>query len=464
MTLKKLFFIALMICWTLAAFAQTPTKPRLAILPFSGGSGGDGETIATLFSNYMRERDAFTIVLRTNAVNALIAEQNFQMSGYTDSDTIAGLGKMLNADFVVSGHIRRLGNRNLILTTIINVETFEQLAGDYSLYEGSIVNARSLLPEIARKMIDASLRDTTSLPKLAVAPFVIRNRGANAYDAETLSQILAVEITNTGRFAVLPRTTTMQAALKELEFQMSGNTADDGAKKMGEAINAEYVLSAELLGLDSQNMFSAQIINVKEGSLLAGDIRDYQAIDDGIVLMKELALLLTNRAQAQAVIAAREREVRIRERGDARAAFFADPARLWSVGASVGTSFADPFVTGTLRATIAPFRHSFLELGCDAGFISNVEGVTSFYSIYPFAHYAFYMPFLDWLDWYAGAGGGFMIAEYQVADISVSRNIFAADVVVGVNLLNFLNVSYTLQTDFATVSSKVSVGYFYRFK
>ena len=47
--LKKLFFFLLMIGWTLAAFAQTRT-PRLGILPFSGGTGGDGETIATLFS------------------------------------------------------------------------------------------------------------------------------------------------------------------------------------------------------------------------------------------------------------------------------------------------------------------------------------------------------------------------------------------------------------------------------
>ena len=50
------------------------------------------------------------VVSRTGAVNALVAERNFQTAGYTDSDTIAGLGRMLNTDYVVSGHIRRLGN------------------------------------------------------------------------------------------------------------------------------------------------------------------------------------------------------------------------------------------------------------------------------------------------------------------------------------------------------------------
>jgi len=451
---KMLFAAVILTVCAAASFSQT--KPRLGILPFSGGADRDGETIATLFSFQPEMQNVFTIVPRTSAVNALVAEQSFQTSGYTDSDTIARLGRQLNADFVVSGHIRSLGSRSLIITTIINVETFELLAGDYSEYQGSIVNVRPMLPEIARKMIDASRRDTTKLPKLAIAPFYIANREANAQDGETLSQILAVEIANTGRFAVLPRTTTIQAALKELEYQRSGLTTEEGAKRLGEAINAEYVLSAELTRLGSQNMFTAQILNVEDSSLLAGDIRDYMAIDDGIVLMKELALLLTNRAQAQALISARERR-------NARAAFFANPARLWSVGASVGTSFATPFVIGTLRATIAPLRHSFFELGCDAGFVSNVEGATSYYSIYPFFHYAFFMPFKSF-DWYIGAGGGYMIAEYQVAEISRSKSIFAADVITGVNLMNFLNISYTLQTNFASVSNKVSVGYFYRFK
>jgi len=115
-------------------YAFSQDKPRLGILPFSGGSGSDGETIADLFS-YQREiADTFTIVPRTNAVNALISERDFQLRGYTNSDTIARLGRMLNANFVVSGHIQRLGRSSLIIITIINVETFELMAGDYNVY------------------------------------------------------------------------------------------------------------------------------------------------------------------------------------------------------------------------------------------------------------------------------------------------------------------------------------------
>jgi TolB-like protein len=234
-------------------------------------------------------------VIPRTAVNAIVAEQNFQLSGYTDSDTIARLGRQLNADFVVSGHIRRLGNRNLIITTIVDVESFELLAGDYRQYR-NIQEVQELLPAISQKMIVAGRRDSSVLPKLAVAPFRVTNRGINEQDAEVLAQIFSVEITNTGKYVVLPRTATMQAALRELEYQMSGFTAEEEAKALGRAANADYVLSAEVRSLGSVNMFTAQILLVEDGRLLDGDRREYQTAADGIHLMPELARVLTDRA------------------------------------------------------------------------------------------------------------------------------------------------------------------------
>jgi len=457
---KKLLAIVIFIGCAAIAFSQT--RSRLGILPFSGGSGNDGETIATLLSFQNDIRDAFIVVPRTSVTAALRAEQNFAMTGYTDSDTIARLGRQLNADFVVSGHIRRLGGRSLIITTIINVETFEQLAGDYREYD-NIEEIEAMLPDIARKMIAASRRNTSSLPKLAVAPFNIANRGANAQDGETLAQILAVEIANTGKFAVLPRTTTIQAALKELEYQMAGHTAEEEAKALGMATNAEYVLSAELTSLGLQNLFAVQILNLEDGSQFAGASRNYRTIGDGIIMMKELALLLTDRAQAQTVIAANERETLKRERRDARAAFFADTTRFWSVGISVGTSFIEPWVIGSVRATIAPFRYSFMELGFDYGMVSTIADVEAYYSLYPYAHYNFFLPFANFANLYIGAGGGYMLAEYTFPEEKIPIQIFAFDVTAGINLWNMLDIAYTLRTDFKSANNKLMVGYTYRF-
>ena len=449
---KKLLVVLMLIGCTVALFSQT--KPKLAILPFTGGIQTDGETIATLFSIQPEILDAFTVVPRTSAVNARIAEQNFQMSGYTDSDTIARLGRELNADFVVSGHIRRLGNSNLIIATIVNVETFEQMAGDYRTYR-NIEEVRGMLPEISRNMITALQRNTSRLPKLAIATFGIAKTGVNAQDAETLAQILAVEINKTGRYAVLPRTTTMQAALKELDYQMSGRTTEEEAKALGRAINAEYILFAEVRSLGSINMFIAQILNVEDGSLLAGDNREYRIVDDGINLMAELAMLLTDSKGAAARISARN-----------RAALFADPLRYWSIGISAGTSFAAPWVIGTVRGTIAPFKYSFLEIGIDYCMVSGFSDAEFYYSLYPFVHYAFFLPmsFAKGGGWYAGAGGGYMLGEYTFPEEKIPVNIFALDLTTGIILWNMLDVSYTLRTNFKSANNKLSIGYTYRFR
>jgi TolB-like protein len=448
-----------MVSLTLAAFAQA--KPRLAILPFVGGTGGDGETIATLFSFQADIQGAFTVVPRTSAVNAVIAEQAFQESGYTDSDALARIGHMLNADFVVSGHIRRFVDRNLLITSIVEVETFEQMAGDYREYR-TIEEIPTLLPEVSRKMIIAAKKNTFLLPKLAVAPFYIANKGVNERDAEVLAQILAIEIINTGRYAVLPRTSTMQAALDELGIQKSGYTSDEGAKALGNAAKAEYVLSVEVRSLGSINMFIAQILHVN-GSLLAGDTRNYKVVEDGMQLMPDLALLLADRAGAQALFDVRASEEDIRRKQQIRAAFFADPARLWSAGVSAGTSFATPWVIGTVRGTLAPWKHMFFDIGLDAGFITQIEGA-GYWSLYPFVRYAAFVPFAKRGGWYIGAGGGVMLAEYTFDDLTQSKTVYAAEVATGFLFFDFLDISYTLRTDFASVGHKMAVGYVYRFK
>jgi len=140
-----------------------------------------------------------------------------------------------------------------------------------------------------------------------------------------------------------------------------------------------------------------------------------------------------------------------------------DPTKLWTVGLSVGSSFNRPLVIGTAHGTIAPFKYSFLELGFDFGTLSGVSDV-AYYSLYPFAHYAFFWPFTDKLGAYAGLGGGFMINQYRFdKEGNYSDNTPVAAVTVGINLINMIDISYTLRTNFSGTSHKLSAGYVYRF-
>jgi|GEM_PF-786921 len=766
-----------------AAFASAhiglERRPTLGILPFTGGAAGEGETIATLISEEITRLGTFSVLPRTAILEEVFAEHYFQLSGLTDSDTIQGIGHMLRADYVLSGQIRRLGGRNLVIATVINVETFKQVAGYWRTYR-NIGEVRGFLPSMAGNIVEAMGRDTSELPSLAITPFqiagdaprrtirppgtglaaqlawlrnsaqsghdylieitgnetltpqtlptgrsdltitlrgsdamrivrlygngtiftvgsgvtlvldrnitlsgatdndravvevntggaLVMNTGARitgnandstefetegggvrvnaggmftlnggeifgnssarngggvfvyfggtlimnygeisrnsargagggavildggtfvmnygeisgntadgggggvgnagtfymhgginsgnttswlgggvlnfgvfrasggiihgggvavglrntavvggaalhnygegavsergdfdavagvfnpthnlgntnstitlprqghagiAHDAETLAQILAIEILNAGGHVILPRTSVMQAALEEHDFQMAGYVADEEMVRIGGAIGAEYVLAAQIHGLEDMNMFTTQIVNVRYGNQVGSASRDYQVIDDGVYLMAEIAIFLTDPENAASRIAALHRQRR-------RAELFDDPTRFWSVGASIGTSFSEPWIIGTLHGTIAPFRNAFFRVGVDAGLISGTEGV-GYHMIYPFAHLAFFMPFeamrlpfalpFEGGGLHAGAGMGFMIAEYQFDDFSIPTRVLAMDFTAGLNMANMIEVSYTLRTSFSSVSHKLSIGYTHRFR
>jgi len=140
----------------------------------------------------------------------------------------------------------------------------------------------------------------------------------------------------------------------------------------------------------------------------------------------------------------------------------ADRSRLNTLGASVGTSFSIPLLIGTVHGTLAPFKHSFFDVGLELGFISGVTD-TDYTSLYPFVHYALFMPFASKGGWYAGAGGGFMFANYTFPEGKVADNTFAVDLNAGVILWDILTISYTLRTNFSSVGNKAAVGYVKRF-
>jgi len=502
---KKALIIVLTLICGLSVFGQE--KPRLGILPFTGGASGDGETITTLVS-YQREMlDAFTLVPLTNAVRAQVMEQSYQFSGSIDSDVLARMGRMLNADFVISGQIRRLSEQNLVVFSIVNVRTFELVAGAWREYQ-RIEDLPAILPEIARSFVAASRRNTSQLPRLTVAPTTISTEATNQIEAETLAQILVIELANSGKFSVLPRMTTNLAVMRELDYQL-----------MGRAVNARYVLNTEIRGQTTSNVASAAIFNVDDGSFIPGGYRSYYVLNDGIGVMQELARILNGGvgpatpirpiapapppfsppptvpppppgsppplAQLPAVPPPPfvDDPVRIQvpvEDGEPpppEEEKKMDPARLWTIGASAGSSFTIPLIIGTIRGTIAPFKNVFLEIGCDVGFLTGMPStqVENYYSIYPYAHIAYFLPFGEKGGWYAGLGAGYLVARYTFDVGSPDPiNIFALDATTGFNLWNFLDISYTFKVnaDFSTVSlenktgasHKLSVGYTYRFK
>jgi len=491
------------------AFAQTDSQPqpRLGILPFAGGVGGVGEALASLLSSRPEIRDAFTLVPITGEAAVAVSEHLFQRvdSAFTDSDAVAAIGKMLGVDYLVSGHMRRLntgfmrrfmGGRNLVVVTVVCVETLELVGGYYRVHR-STWEIGGFVPSMSENLAGAILgrAGRGPRPSLAVAPYQLRGlaaepNGVDPRDLQTLTQILAIDIARSGEYAVMPRASVMQAALSEWEIREADERAAaigwaiemlwgiievphevviEEAERigpitaMGRAAETDFVLSVEKRDLGDLGTFVASILRTEGATPIYGASRVYRDVCRGVNMMAEIASLLTSPdpedAQRQIAALGRERW---------QAGMFGDTARFWSLGASVGTSLADPWLIGSLHGTAAPLPFSFLRLGVDAGFISGMEGA-GYFSLYPFAQLAFFLPFcvtplpLRGGGWYIGAGGGFLMARYSFYDLYENVRTPMADFVVGLNIGNMFDVSYSLRTNFSSFNSKISVGFTHRF-
>jgi TolB-like protein len=287
-----IFFVLLA---AVSAGALGQTKPRLAILPFTGENHEDAESIAEFFSYEDEINRVFTPVPRTSAIETLMREQEFQRSGLTDSDTIADLGRQLSADYVLAGHIAELAGSKLLLITIIDVQRLQQIAGDYRQYQ-QIERVVDILPGMARKIAAAAGRDVSKLPRLAVLPFNTLSSGMELADAELLAQILATELANSGQYAVFPRTKEIEKVMDLHNIERSGLTDPESLKQIGEAVNAQYVLSANARKLGADNYFSASILHIIEASQGEGTREKYRDVLDGLVIMPRIAYRLMGMA------------------------------------------------------------------------------------------------------------------------------------------------------------------------
>ncbi|MCL2193661.1 MAG: hypothetical protein FWB78_09730 [Treponema sp.] len=271
----KRTFATIVVLTLCAGLAVAQARPTLVIAPFVGGAEGEGYTIASLISVDPGILRAFTVIMRPPA-----------NGGRHHSET--GIGRMLNAEYVLEGRIHQLGNGNLLTVAIVNVQTFRVVAG-YHLTYRSIADFRRALPSMSANMVNSvTRRDTQRLSGLAILPFV-HHDGVSRNEAEMLERIFAAEILSTGRYAVLSRSHSMQAAFNELEFQASGWTDPDTAALHGMALNAGYVLSGSIYRLGGENVLIVAVINVETFEQVAGDHILYRSIGDAIGFLPSMA-------------------------------------------------------------------------------------------------------------------------------------------------------------------------------
>jgi TolB-like protein len=285
-TSYKLLFTALFVLNSFSLFA----KDNLAVLPFTGGRGEDGETIAELFMFDQTINGAFTLIPRTSITRAMRGEQRFQYtSGLTDPVNAVSLGHQLGAKYIIAGNIAQLGDKNLLVVGIINTETLEEIAGDIQTFT-KIEEMPAKIPAMAQNIVAATKRDTSKLPKLAATRVAV---SGNDNSGDVLAQILAIYLIRYGSYAVYPRTKSLEQVQAEWDNQLSGDTADENMVRIGAGENPLFALSCVARRLGDQTMFNASIINLKSGAQDVGTSVNYKTINDGMEVMQTLASKLS---------------------------------------------------------------------------------------------------------------------------------------------------------------------------
>lgn len=119
------FFVSVLMTFSI----QAQEKITLAILDLH--AGGVPETEADAISNRIRNELFLTgkyTVLERDAMEEVLSEQGFQISGCTTSDCIIEAGKMLGVQRMVAGSLDKLGQLYTIHLRMIEVESGEILA------------------------------------------------------------------------------------------------------------------------------------------------------------------------------------------------------------------------------------------------------------------------------------------------------------------------------------------------
>jgi TolB-like protein len=111
-------------CMILAAAAFSREKIGVAVLDFEAKNVSDqsAEALTDLLRTELFNTGCFKVVERQQ-IKKLLDEQKFQLSGVTDADQAAEIGRLLNVKKIMIGTVTLLGNTHIINTRIVDVQS-----------------------------------------------------------------------------------------------------------------------------------------------------------------------------------------------------------------------------------------------------------------------------------------------------------------------------------------------------
>lgn len=226
------------------AVAQAQNKPVVAVLYFENNSigkdradyDGVGKGIADMLINDMASNGMQ--VVERERVQALLTEQNLVKSGAVDPQTAIRLGKILGAQYMISGGFISDGKGNVVLTAYtINVETSviahpirinakgDDVLGMISQLSSRVGTEVSKLPALQVGQVPASPSAQPAGQPAAAQPVDTRVADAKPADAKPAAPKPAAQVAQVKTSRKMDMKTAMLYS-KALEEEDAGNKSN----------------------------------------------------------------------------------------------------------------------------------------------------------------------------------------------------------------------------------------------
>jgi TolB-like protein len=173
--MRKVLFIFLFFV-SFSVFAQE--KPIMTVLDFvtNGVSKSEMRSIISFLSSALFKTDKF-ILIDIQERDSLLREMEFSMSGCSDETCLLEIGRLLSAQYIVTGNIGRVGSRYVLAIKMLETETGRTMSSSEGVYASideivdDLYNIAAELSENKKKDIvvnteesDIDISDNTIMP------------------------------------------------------------------------------------------------------------------------------------------------------------------------------------------------------------------------------------------------------------------------------------------------------------
>ena len=241
-----------------AAFGQE--KIKLAVYVQGAASEEQKKVVGARIISTIVKSDKYAAVERTaDFLAELRREQGYQYSGNVDDGQIIKLGKQFGVKMVCVADV----GKSYLFARMIDIET-GLVASVSGKREVSLSDLDNLISDANALITNLLQNVTTTVDKQKIAIYVTKT--SDSYKAKCVNYQLVENITNTGVFITVDRTSDF---LAELKYQGSGNVDDRQLSRLGKQFGVNLVCVIDITKLGNDTYTTVRVINVETGMIIA---------------------------------------------------------------------------------------------------------------------------------------------------------------------------------------------------